>query len=54
MLPIENMIDYSVADTPSENVSILKLNINRELPSPFQDDIGPKDTAQLEILYQMN
>lgn len=50
MLPIENFFDYSVENSPSENVSVLQLNINNTLPAPYQDDIGPNETAQLNLL----
>ena len=39
MLPLNDVIDYSVPSTPSENVSILQLNVWRRMPEPYQDDI---------------
>lgn len=54
MLPIEGVIDYSKAGTPSENVSILEMNLYRRLPEPFTDDISTRDQPHFEALMELN
>ena len=40
MLPIQNLVDFAVPNTESEQVSILKINLEQRLSDPYREDIG--------------
>ena len=54
MLPVDKVIDYSVEGTPSEQVSLLQLNLHGALPEPHQDDIPVHDRQKLSALVLQN
>ena len=55
MLPLENVVDYGVPNTPSEQVSLLDLCVYQRLAAPFRDDIGTAaEQAKLQNLIDIN
>ena len=38
MLPIENMLDYSITGSASEIISLVQLNLTRSLPEAYQEE----------------
>ena len=54
IMPIEDVLDYSIVGSPSENISLMQMNLTRSLPEPYQDDIQAEISEKFYALVEHN